>query len=153
MVKTLGEIINEYRKTHKMSMDSFANKSGISKPYISMLEKNYNPKSKKKIVPTIDTIAKCAKAMNMEFDDLFNALGTQKISTSHSPLIDETETLDNLANQLAAIHKEKETLQQQIDEQTLMIAEMLQKMTEEDRNKTFEVIKAMFPDLYKQVNK
>jgi phage transcriptional repressor len=121
----LGKIIKEYRDDNKLSMDDFANKSGLSKPYVAMLEKNYNPKSKKEIIPTVDTIAKCAKAMDIEFNDLFNVL-------SPSNTIDKNYSMDN---------------------QIIVIFEMLQNMTIKDRNKTFEVIKAMFPDLYKQVIK
>lgn len=121
----LGKIIKEYRDDNKLSMDDFANKSGLSKPYVAMLEKNYNPKSKKEIVPTVDTIAKCAKAMDIEFNDLFNVL-------SPSNTIDKNYSMDN---------------------QIKVIFEMLQNMSIKDRNKTFEVIKAMFPDLYKQVIK
>lgn len=104
MTKYLGEIIKEYRKIHRLSMDSFSEKSGLSKPYISMLEKNYNPKSKKKIIPTIDTISKCAKAMNMDFDELFNALGTQTISTSinHSINIHQN-TMHNRTNVIGVV--------------------------------------------------
>lgn len=36
---TLGDIIKDYRKTHHLSMDAFSEKSGISKAYISLLEK------------------------------------------------------------------------------------------------------------------
>ncbi len=49
MAKYLGDIIKEYRKSHRMSMDSFAERAGLSKPYISMLEKNFNPKSRKRL--------------------------------------------------------------------------------------------------------
>ena len=38
MANYLGDIIKEYRKSHRMSMDSFAERAGLSKPYISMLE-------------------------------------------------------------------------------------------------------------------
>ena len=34
---TLGDIIKDYRKTHNMSMGEFAEKSNISKAYISLL--------------------------------------------------------------------------------------------------------------------
>lgn len=51
MANYLGDIIKEYRKSHRMSMDSFAERAGLSKPYISMLEKNFNPKSRKKDYP------------------------------------------------------------------------------------------------------
>ena len=36
---TLGEIINDYRTKNSLSMDAFSAKSGISKAYISLLEK------------------------------------------------------------------------------------------------------------------
>lgn len=96
MTKYIGYIIKEYRKLHRMSMDAFAERAGLSKPYISMLEKNYNPKSKKKIIPTIDTISKCAKAMNMDFDELFNELGTQIISTSLVPTKNVSSNIINI---------------------------------------------------------
>lgn len=72
---TLGEIIKSYRETNKLSMDDFAKASGISKTYISMLEKNVNKKNGKEIVPTIETIGKAAKGMFMSFDELFDMLG------------------------------------------------------------------------------
>ena len=125
MTVYLGKIIKEYRDDNKLSMDDFANKTGLSKPYIAMLEKNFNPKSKKEIVPTVDTIAKCAKAMGIEFNDLFNVL--------------------RLSNSIVTNFE--------IDNRIAIVIEMMQNMTIKDRNKTFEVIKAMFPDLYKQVSK
>lgn len=72
---TLGDIIKSYRKTNELSMDDFARVSGLSKTYISMLEKNINPKNGNEIVPTIETIGKAAKGMFMSFDELFNMLG------------------------------------------------------------------------------
>lgn len=125
MTVYLGKIIKEYRDDNKLSMDDFANKTGLSKPYIAMLEKNYNPKSKKEIIPTVDTIAKCAKAMGIEFNDLFNVL--------------------RLSNSIVTNFE--------IDNRIAIVIEMMQNMTIKDRNKTLEVIKAMFPDLYKEVSK
>lgn len=125
MTVYLGKIIKEYRDDNKLSMDDFANKTGLSKPYIAMLEKNFNPKSKKEIIPTVDTIAKCAKAMDIEFNDLFNVL--------------------RLSNSIVANFE--------IDNRIAIVIEMMQNMTIKDRNKTLEVIKAMFPDLYKEASK
>lgn len=125
MTVYLGKIIKEYRDDNKLSMDDFANKTGLSKPYIAMLEKNYNPKSKKEIIPTVDTIAKCAKAMGIEFNDLFNVL--------------------RLSNSIVTNFE--------IDNRIAIVIEMMQNMTIKDRNKTLEVIKAMFPDLYKEASK
>ena len=71
---TLGEIIKEYRNTHALSMDSFSDKSGISKAYISLLEKNRHPKTGKEIAPSIQCIKQAADGMNMDFNTLFNML-------------------------------------------------------------------------------
>lgn len=71
---TLGKVIKNYRETNRMSMDDFSRVSGISKGYISMLEKNVNPKSGKAPVPTIEYIQKAANAMFMSFDELFAML-------------------------------------------------------------------------------
>lgn len=40
-IMTLGEIIKNYRAEHKMSMDAFSQKVGLSKAYISILERNF----------------------------------------------------------------------------------------------------------------
>ena len=68
---TLGELIKEYRSAHEMSMDDFAQKSGISKAYISLLEKNKHPKTGKPIAPSVDSIRKAAIGMNIDFNTLF----------------------------------------------------------------------------------
>ena len=57
-----------------MSMYVFAKKSGLSKAYISLLEKNKHPKTGKPIAPSISIIKQSAKAMNTDFDSLFKKL-------------------------------------------------------------------------------
>ena len=80
---TLGEIIKAYRDEHELSMDSFAEKSGISKAYISLLEKNKHPKTGKPITPSIITIKQAADGMNMDFNILFNMIdGDVRISNA-----------------------------------------------------------------------
>lgn len=71
---TLGEIIKKYRTEHDMSMDAFAAISGISKAYISLLEKNKHPKTGKPIAPSIQSIKQAADGMGMDFNTLFNML-------------------------------------------------------------------------------
>lgn len=70
----LGEIIKNYRNEHQMSMDDFAKLSGMSKSYISILEKNVNPSTGKEIAPSIKSIQQAALAMRIPFDDLFKML-------------------------------------------------------------------------------
>lgn len=79
----LGQIIKEYREKHDCSMATFAEKSGISKAYISLLEKNRHPKTGKPISPSIQCIKQVADAIGMNFDDLFKTLeGNVTVSSS-----------------------------------------------------------------------
>ena len=71
---TLGDIIKEYRASHNLSMDAFSDKSGISKAYISLLEKNRHPKTGKAIAPSIQCIKQAADGMNMDFNTLFSMI-------------------------------------------------------------------------------
>ena len=71
---TLGQIIKNYRYEHGYSMEKFAELSGISRAYISLLEKDKHPDTGEHIQPSIDIMSKAATAMNMEFNELFNKL-------------------------------------------------------------------------------
>lgn len=62
----LGEIIKAYMDEHGLSMQDFASLSKLSKPYISQLEKNRNPKTGDAIVPSPDTFQKVATAIGIE---------------------------------------------------------------------------------------
>ena len=77
----LGEIIKEYRGRNDMSMEDFAAKAGLSKGYISMLEKNKHPQNERNIIPSLLTFQKVANAINVKLDDLIRMVDSnQKIS-------------------------------------------------------------------------
>lgn len=86
---TLGDIIKQYRTDHSLSMDAFSERSGISKAYISLLEKNKHPKTGKEISPSIQCIRQAAQGMNMDFDSLFALLdGKVAVNTAkQSPIL------------------------------------------------------------------
>lgn len=69
-MKTLGEIIKSYREEKNISMDKFSELSGLSKGYISMLEKNKNPRTGDPIVPSLETYKSVSKAINISVDNL-----------------------------------------------------------------------------------
>lgn len=82
---TLGDLIKEYRTENEMSMAEFASKSGLSKAYISLLEKNKHPKTGKEITPSIDVIKKVADTIGRDFDDVFSSIdSTTKIVVNRS---------------------------------------------------------------------
>lgn len=78
MKRTLGDIIKAFRKENNMSMDDFAKISNLSKGYISMLEKNENPRNKKPITPSLDTYKSVAKALNTDIDTLLNMIDSDE---------------------------------------------------------------------------
>lgn len=68
---TLGEIIKDYRQNNNLSMEEFGRVAGgLSKQYISQLEKNKNPSTGKPITPSLNVYKQCAIAMNMSLDNL-----------------------------------------------------------------------------------
>ena len=85
----LGEIIREYRLNNKMSMGDFAKVSGISKPYVSMLEANKNSKGGGEISPSVDTITKVAQVVGLDIGEILKKMGDAKIDLRPSPFSDE----------------------------------------------------------------
>ena len=93
----LGEIIKDFTKQNKLSMDDFSDLSGLSKSYISMLEKNINSSTGKPIAPTVDAIKKVSQATNIEFNKLFSLLENEEITwdTVLSPINDNLIKFDD----------------------------------------------------------
>lgn len=71
---TLGDIIKEYRISHGLSQDVIAERSGLSKAYISILERNRNPKTGEPPIASPKTINSIATAINSDFDSIFSKL-------------------------------------------------------------------------------
>lgn len=70
----LSEIVKKYRQENQISMDDFAKRCNLSKGYISMLERDVNPRSKKSISPSLSTINSLSKGMNIDIDTLLKMM-------------------------------------------------------------------------------
>lgn len=77
----IGEIISKYCDDHGMSFRQFADKSGLTSGYISMLVNNKNPKTGKPPVPKIKTYQQIANAMGITLHDLLEE--TEKDTPSY----------------------------------------------------------------------
>lgn len=75
----LGEIIKQYRKDHGYNMEEFAKKCGVSKAYISILERDCNPVNGKPVVPSIKTIKSVATAIGKDVNDVFSMLDPEQL--------------------------------------------------------------------------
>lgn len=78
----LGEHIKLYRKEHDMSQRQFAALCGLSNGYISMLEKNENPKTKLPVTPSIPALSKIADVMGITLDTLLNLADDMPVDIS-----------------------------------------------------------------------
>jgi len=76
---TIGNLVKTYRQEHDLPMQEFADRCGLSKSYISMLEKNINPRNNKPIIPTIETYKKIARGMNLDLDSLLKMLDSTEL--------------------------------------------------------------------------
>lgn len=78
-------------------MDEFAKLAGVSKAYISMLEKNKNSTSGRPIKPSLDTLKNIATAMSLSLDNFLNMLddnttiSLEKINKSQPALTHKDE--------------------------------------------------------------
>ena len=78
---TLGDLIKKYRTENGYSMDDFSAKSGLSKAYISILERNRNSVNGKPVTPSLETIKAVSSAINIDFNDVIAMLdGDQEVS-------------------------------------------------------------------------
>ncbi|HET2714737.1 TPA: helix-turn-helix domain-containing protein [Streptococcus pneumoniae] len=116
----LGELLKSYRTEHKLSMDAFCELSDLTKGYISMLEKNEHPKSKKPIVPSYDTIEKIAKGMQISTEDLIDMLDDdQEIQINATPALLSKSPIQTIYDELEPPRQGKvlNYAKRQLDEQ------------------------------------
>ena len=76
----LKTFINSYRTEHNLTMEQFAKSASLSKGYISMLEKGYNPQTVKKIIPSISALNNIAIATGTDLDHLLKIIDDIEVS-------------------------------------------------------------------------
>lgn len=76
----LKTFINSYRTEHNLTMEQFAKSASLSKGYISMLEKGYNPQTGKKIIPFISALNNIAIATGTDMDHLLKIIDDIEVS-------------------------------------------------------------------------
>ena len=70
----LSTIIIEHRKQLQISQREFSRRCGLSNSYISFLENEYNPRTGKPIVPTLEQYQKIAAGLGLPVHQLFEKL-------------------------------------------------------------------------------
>lgn len=85
---TLGDCIKEYRDRMGLSQRKFAEMCGLSNAYISILEKNINPKTGEEPAPSFGGWKKVADAMGISMQDLMEKADETAVSIGSNTMID-----------------------------------------------------------------
>lgn len=94
----LGDYIKQYREIHdKMSIRNLAEKCGLSSGYIHKLEKGIDPRTQKPIIPTVETINRLAKGMNIAPEVLLNLSGIKISGDKNQISSTQSNSLTNLS--------------------------------------------------------
>ncbi len=70
----LEELLRAFREENNLTMQEFADRCGLSKGYVSMLEKGKHPQSQRRLVPSLETLKKISVGMNLTMDELLPML-------------------------------------------------------------------------------
>ena len=148
---TLGDVIKTYRMEHSLSMDEFAKCSGLSKGYISMLEKNRNPKTGKPIIPSILTYQSVAKAMSTSVDVLMKTVDKEQLVSleqSPAPASDDLPDVSPTGQKIDA--RTRRQLEKVLEDDNLTYNGVV--LNKEDREKVKKALELAFWDI-KELNK
>lgn len=97
-------MIISYRNENSISQRKFAEICGLSNGYISMLEKNINPKTKEPIKPTLQILNKIAKGMNISINKLISSIDDidilLNVQTNQKEKTAETDSLSPIKQKI-----------------------------------------------------
>lgn len=80
----IKDYVYNYRKEHGLSMQAFGKKCGLSRAYISILEKGINPTTGKPFVPGLATIKRIADCTGVDIEYLIKMLdGDKSVIVNH----------------------------------------------------------------------
>lgn len=84
---TIGQIIKKYREERGLSQRQFATLCNVSNGYISMLEKEKNPKTNEPITPSLPALKTIARAMNVSLNELLELADDVSVDISNHAYI------------------------------------------------------------------
>lgn len=122
----LGAIIREYRTKNKVSVQKFSEACGLSKAYISMLERNERPDSNKPPIPSLEVIIAVAKAMDADTRTVMDSIGLNLERKEDECLVEPvvpppTKSISTQAKPFQHIPLTQETLLAAIKERRIII--------------------------------
>lgn len=102
----LSCVLTDYRGRLHISQRELARRCGLSNSYISFIENEFNPRTGKPIVPTLEQYQKMAYGMDMSVQELFEKLDDDSPvqlpshNNAYSPATSEARLLAKGADRL-----------------------------------------------------
>ena len=115
----LSNVIIDYRNRMQISQREFARRCGLSNSYISFIENEYNPRTGKPIVPTIEQYQKIASCMSMSLQQLFE-------------MLDEDSPVE--------LHQNASSMKE--DPQIHAVSTMMESMSNEQKDQILAIVRA-----------
>ena len=106
---TLSDLVQEYRREHNLSQRQFASICGLSNGYISMLERNVNPKTGHPVTPSLPALKKISDGMGITLTELFTRVDDIPVDLLTDSMYEKAPTpevgsrRDSLDDELATI--------------------------------------------------
>lgn len=119
----LSNIVIDYRNKMQISQREFARRCDLSNSYISFIENEYNPRTGKPIVPTLEQYQKIASGMQLTVHQLFE-------------LLDEDSPVD-----LHVMSTPSSVLRE--DPQISIVSDMMESMTPEQKEQIVAIVRAV----------
>lgn len=83
---TLSDLVKAYRAKNELSQRQFAALCGLSNGYISMIEKNENPKTRQPLTPSIPALNKIATVLGYTLDELLALADDMPVVVTDTPV-------------------------------------------------------------------
>jgi transcriptional regulator with XRE-family HTH domain len=80
MKNELGRFLEQKQIELDLALRPFAEKLGLSHSYLDSLMKGFNPKTRKPVSPTIETLEKIALGLGMNLTELLQVIGVVSIN-------------------------------------------------------------------------
>ena len=124
----LSAVLTDYRDRQQISQRELARRCGLSNSYISFLENEFNPRTGKPIVPTLEQYQKIAAGMGMTVHQLFEVLDEDSPVSLH---FDVPEVVE-----------EPHTAEARI------LARGADRLSPEERRQLLDMARVMFRDIF-----
>ena len=124
----LSAVLTNYRDRLHISQRELARRCGLSNSYISFLENEFNPRTGKPIVPTLEQYQKIASGMGMTVHQLFEMLDEDSPVSLH---FDSPE-----------VAEEPHTSEARI------LARGVDRLSPEERRQLLDMARVMFRDIF-----